>query len=87
MNKPKKIIMHSMLILSLGFVVPMDDCGGAPKDGYYGAPPRSHSHKKQKGGCIICLPDTNNPKTYHRKYDNGGDYCMFGRRIYSNKKC
>jgi len=85
MNKPRKALVHSLVILSLALVAPMDECQG-PKDGYYGAPPRSSSHHK-KGGCIICFPDTKNPKTYHPKHDNGGDYCVLGRRIYSAKKC
>jgi hypothetical protein len=89
MNKPRKALVHSLVILSLALVAPMDDCGGPVVD-YRSPQTKSKPYPKvqQKDWCWPCVPSHKTQKYKNsQKHDNGGDYCILGRRIYSNKKC
>ena len=77
------------VIASLVMLYPADGCGGPVVD--YRSP--SHKHQTypkppKNDWCWPCVP-SHKTKKYHDslKHDNGGDYCVFGRRIYSSKKC
>jgi hypothetical protein len=88
--KLAKIKIISGVIASLVMLVPtMDDCGGPVVD--YRSP--SHKHQtypkvQQHDWCWPCVPSHKTKKYKDSlKHDSGGDYCVFGRRIYSSKKC
>jgi hypothetical protein len=77
-------------LTSLVMLVPVNSCEQGEVHDYRSPETKSKPYPRvqQHDWCYPCFPSHKTKKYKDSlKHDNGGDYCILGRRIYSNKKC